>query len=472
MRSNGLITIEDLTNQEILDILDLAKIFRQDLRGYPNLLSGHIMASLFFEPSTRTRGSFESAMKRLGGQTITTADVRGSSIEKGESLADTIRVWSGYCDLVVMRHPWEGSANLAENYSEVPVINAGDGGHEHPTQTLCDLFTLREEHGTLEGLRVALCGDLKNGRTVHSLAFALLRFGAQLIFVPGEGLGLPDHIKQRIESVYDSPIEKVKPIDLDLGALFRDGVPPSGDTSDIDAVYMTPSRPHQLAIYQDEFPTNMTNSKDSLDLYFTRYQKERNSGTARKLYPKVSRQVLRRKGLSKAMIMHPLPRVDEISIELDQDPRSRYFEQARNGVPVRMALLALLLKKKSWSNLAIVNPTKINSGFLVSQVDGVNCSNLNCISQMEPQNCDGKVVVYKDPSVWFLCKYCEREIYVATYVYKGKKVYHRTEELRLHSNEQLGRIRFYFDESEAKKSGLIKSQGRHSDVPQTDKVGT
>ena len=319
---------------------------------------------------------------------------------------------------------------------------------------------------------MVLCGDLKNGRTVHSLTFALLRFGAQLIFVPGEGLELPDHIKQRIESVYDAPIEKVKPIDLDLGALFRDGVPPSGETADIDAVYMTPSRPHQLAIYQDEFPTNLPNSKDSVDLYFTRYQKERDSGTPRKLYPKVSRQVLRRKGLSKAMIMHPLPRIDEISIELDQDPRSRYFEQARNGVPVRMALLALLLNKKPWSSLDIVKQKSCTSESLVSQVDGVSCSNLNCVSQTEPQNCDGEIVVYKDPSTWFLCKYCEREIHVAAYGYKGKKVYHKIKELKLQSHEQLGRIRFYFDESEAKKNGLIKSQRNYGGVSQIDKVGT
>ena len=199
MLNNSLVTIEDLSNQEIEDVLDLAQEFREDLRGHSDMLPGYIMASLFFEPSTRTRGSFESAMKRLGGQTITTADVRSSSIEKGESLADTIRVWSGYCDMMVMRHPWEGAARLAAEYASVPVVNAGDGGHEHPTQTLCDLFTLKAEHGTLDGLRVALCGDLKNGRTVHSLTLALLRFGAQIIFVPGGGLELPEHIKRRIE---------------------------------------------------------------------------------------------------------------------------------------------------------------------------------------------------------------------------------------------------------------------------------
>ncbi|MQF69331.1 hypothetical protein FIM12_03230 [SAR202 cluster bacterium AD-804-J14_MRT_500m] len=471
MRLNGLNTIEDFSNQDILDVLNLAKSFRENLRGYSDLLAGYIMASLFFEPSTRTRGSFESAMKRLGGQTITTSDVRGSSIEKGESLADTIRVWSGYCDLMVMRHPWEGASNLAESYSQVPVINAGDGGHEHPTQTLCDLFTLREEHGTLDGLRVVLCGDLKNGRTVHSLTFALLRFGAQLIFVPGEGLGLPDHIKRRIGSVYGTPIEKVKPVDLDLGALFRGGGPPSKDGTDIDAVYMTPSRPHQLAIYQEDVPRNMTYSKDSVDLYFTRHQKERDSGSPRKSYPKVSRQALRRKGFSKAMIMHPLPRVDEISTELDEDPRSRYFEQARNGVPVRMALLALLLRQKPWSDSHANNATKFTSGFLVAQLEGVNCDNLNCVSQKEPQNCDGKIVVHQGASNWFLCKYCEREVHVSAYVYKGKKIYHDIQQLEVKSYEQLSRIRFYSDWAEAESHGLTRAHEESKDRSKVKEVG-
>ena len=142
-------------------------------------------------------------MNRLGGRTITTTDARSSSMVKGESLADTVRIWSGYADLLVIRHPWEGAARLAAEYSDVPIINAGDGAHEHPTQTLLDLYTLRNEYKTLEGLRIALCGDLKNSRTVHSLIYALVRFGAEIVFVPAQGLELPDHVRHKMETVYD-----------------------------------------------------------------------------------------------------------------------------------------------------------------------------------------------------------------------------------------------------------------------------
>ena len=176
-------------------MLELAREMASDIRGHSSVAQGYIMASLFFEPSTRTRGSFESAMNRLGGRVISTVGTGSSSMEKGETLVDTIRIWSKYSDVITMRHPWEGSARLAADYASVPVINGGDGGHEHPTQTLCDLFTLVAEKGSLEGLRVALCGDLKHGRTVHSLIFGLLRFGAELFFVPGEGLGLPEHVR-------------------------------------------------------------------------------------------------------------------------------------------------------------------------------------------------------------------------------------------------------------------------------------
>ena len=169
MDGNSVVTIEDLTNSQIEDVLDLAAEIDRDRDAFWGLASRRILGSLFLEASTRTRGSFESAMNRLGGRTITTTDARSSSMSKGESLADTVRIWSGYADLIVIRHPWEGAARLAAEYSDVPIINAGDGGHEHPTQTLLDLYTLRNEYKTLEGLRIAICGDLKNSRTVQSL---------------------------------------------------------------------------------------------------------------------------------------------------------------------------------------------------------------------------------------------------------------------------------------------------------------
>ena len=457
MVHKGLLTIEDLSNQEIVDVLDLAQVMGRDLRGQGELAQGYIMASLFFEPSTRTRGSFESAMNRLGGQTITTADARSSSLEKGESLADTMRVWSGYADLIVMRHPWEGAARLAADYADVPVVNAGDGGHEHPTQTLCDLFTLREEHGTLEGLRVALCGDLKNGRTVHSLTFALLRFGAQIIFVPGQGLELPDHVRRRIGDVYKTPIERVRPSEVDLGGLFADNAAGEAVGASLSAVYMTPSRPHQLAMHESDALVRFRRVQTPNAIYVTRMQKERIAqGQERGAYPRVDSRVMSSPALSKAIVMHPLPRVDELSTDMDADPRARYFHQARNGVPVRMALVSLLLGKRTWSEGSM-------DSFMVAPIEvlaeGLVCRNLNCASQRESKSCGGQVLAFPSAPPWFLCRYCERLVPASHFAYKGKRVYHPMEELQLHGVEQLSRLRFFGTSESAEAAGLVEAGG-------------
>ncbi len=198
LRGRNLITIDDFFNEEIEAVLDAAAEMESDLREQAGRLQGAILASLFFEPSTRTRLSFETAMLRLGGQVVSATDVTTSSIAKGESLADTARVVSKFTDLLVIRPPWEGSARLMAAYSDVPVVNAGDGGHEHPRQTLLDLYTLRKEKGGLRGLTVPLCGDLKNGRTIHSLAYAIARFGSNILCLPGEGLGLPDYVTDKL----------------------------------------------------------------------------------------------------------------------------------------------------------------------------------------------------------------------------------------------------------------------------------
>ena len=179
------ISVDDLNLDDIQAIFDTADRIVQDRMSFYGAAAGRIVATLFYEPSTRTRLSFEAAIQRLGGGAISTWDVSASSVSKGESLADTVRVVGAYGDLIVVRHPNEGAAKLAAEYSPVPVINAGDGGHEHPTQTLCDLYTLKERHGSIKGLNVALCGDLQHGRTVHSLAFALARMEANIVFVPG-----------------------------------------------------------------------------------------------------------------------------------------------------------------------------------------------------------------------------------------------------------------------------------------------
>ena len=462
MYNNSLVTIEDLSNEEIEDILDLAQEMQGDLRGFPNLASGYIMASLFFEPSTRTRGSFESAMKRLGGQTITTTGIGTSSLDKGETLADTIRVWSGYADLIVMRHPWEGSARLAADYAQVPVINAGDGGHEHPTQTLCDLFTLRAERRTLQGLKVALCGDLKNGRTVHSLIFGLLRFGAELYFVPGEGLELPDYIKTKIETQYGRPIEKIPAGDFQALYGSTPGDPDTGES--LDAVYVTPSKPHLSALFEDE-PSLEFNAPpgDSVVFYVTRRQSERETGQPgprRSVgnYPRISKAALKKR-FTRAIVLHPLPRVDELSPDMDSDHRSKYFIQAGYGVPVRMALMSLILKLRPWRKAAENNKSSQTEKPLLATVKGIECKNSNCVTRWESPSCDPRFQVYTEPHVRFACLYCEQEIAPVGYRIQqhGIKVYQPIGKLQFKSQHQLFQFRFFSSEEEAEEEGFVRA---------------
>ena len=198
LAGRSLVVIDDLSKQEIEAVFALADETSGSMQKYANACQGKIMASLFFEPSTRTRMSFEAAMHRLGGQVISVMDMENTSLSKGESIADMARIVGSYADIIVIRHPWEGTAKVVADYAGVPVINAGDGGHEHPSQTLCDLYTIRQERHTLEGLKIALWGDLKYGRTTHSLAYALARFGATIHFRPGAGLGLPEHVIRKL----------------------------------------------------------------------------------------------------------------------------------------------------------------------------------------------------------------------------------------------------------------------------------
>ena len=203
----SIVSIDDLSEKEILSIFERADWIQENKSSYFGSARGKILASLFYEPSTRTLFSFETAMQRLDGGVISASDMNTTSASKGESLADTVRVVGGYSDVIVLRHPWEGSAALAAEYSPVPVINAGDGAHEHPTQTLCDLYTLKKHYGTLEGLTVALCGDLRYGRTIHSLAFALAKFRANVVFVPGdETRDVPQYILNRLKRDYGAHI--------------------------------------------------------------------------------------------------------------------------------------------------------------------------------------------------------------------------------------------------------------------------
>src|SRR5512137_537664 len=208
LAGRSLVTMDDLSNDEVEAVFSLADGMAESVSEQAGVCQGKIMASLFFEPSTRTRMSFEAAMLRLGGRLITAVDIGANSLAKGESIAYMARVVGSYADIIVIRHPWEGSAKVVADYAGVPVINAGDGGHEHPTQTLCDLFTLKKEKRSLKGLRIALWGDLKHGRTIHSLTYALARFGAIIYFHSGPGLELPDYVKRKLETEYTGKLER------------------------------------------------------------------------------------------------------------------------------------------------------------------------------------------------------------------------------------------------------------------------
>ena len=306
-RGRSVVSVEDFSKDEILALLDAARHFDRFVsdgaawRPVAPTLSGRVLGVLFFEPSTRTRLSFESAMLRLGGAVLGFADARISSLSKGESLVDTIRVVEGYCDAIVLRHPREGAARLAAETADIPVINGGDGSNQHPTQTLLDLYTIRKSTGRLDGLKVAFMGDLRYGRTVHSLANALLHFDVQLTFVGPESLRLPDSLRQRVEAAGRLGQEVASLDDLD---------------TDVDVLYAT-------RIQKERFP-------DPLD-----YERVRSAY-------RVTRQSIERFG-DDLKILHPLPRVDEVATDVDSFPGAVYFEQARNGVTVRMALLHLIL---------------------------------------------------------------------------------------------------------------------------------
>jgi len=241
LSNRSLITIEDFSNQEIEAVFSLADEMSDSMNAQSNICQGKIMASLFFEPSTRTRLSFEAAMHRMGGNVISVMEAGSTSLAKGESIADMARVVGSYADIIVIRHPWEGAAKVVADYSGIPVINAGDGAHEHPTQTLCDLYTIKKERKTLTGLKIALWGDLKYGRTVHSLAYALARFGAVIHFRCGSGLELPEHVKRKLVTEYGGRLERCD----HLQGINKERFFP------LDAIYITPNSPHQLANLPD-----------------------------------------------------------------------------------------------------------------------------------------------------------------------------------------------------------------------------
>jgi len=295
-----IVSIRDLSRGDMDHVLDMADVMEPLARTGSDMLHGKIMATLFFEPSTRTRLSFESAMTRLGGTALGFAETKGTSVEKGENLADTVRVVENYADVLVVRHPLEGAARMAAEFSKMPVINAGSGAEEHPTQALLDLYTIRKELGKIDGLNIGLVGDLRYGRTVHSLAYALSQYKVNLFLISPEILRTRKEVLEEVS----------KRIEV-------------------------------------EETTSLTQHLRELDvIYMTRVQKERFADLAE--YEKVKGSYrLTNEELAKAkknsIVMHPLPRLDEVAPEIDQTSHAKYFPQVGYGVVLRMALLALLL---------------------------------------------------------------------------------------------------------------------------------
>ena len=408
LANRNLVTIDDLSNGEIEALFSLADEMANSPKEQAGLCQGKIMASLFFEPSTRTRLSFETAMLRLGGRVITAVDIGATSLAKGESIADMAKVVGSYADIIVIRHPWEGAAKVVADYAGIPVINAGDGSHEHPTQTLCDLYTIRKERQTIKGLRIALWGDLKHGRTAHSLIYALARFGATILFCPGPGLEMPENVLRRLSTEYKGDLKRCRNLNQEIEKrLFP-----------IDAIYLTPSSPHQLAMLPDV--SIRVELKAGVDaLYVTRLQRERQAPTVDEQewetgYPVVDKKLLKGKEFKKTLVMHPLPRVDELTHEVDADSRSMYFKQAAYGIPIRMALLALLLGAKEVTIPEEKDSFIRKADYTVYKRDsGVKCPNINCVSNQETEVRYIKPefkIVSREP-LTLRCIYCEHELY-------------------------------------------------------------
>ncbi len=293
-----LITMDDLTNEEIIQILDAANTLLPVARGeaYLPLLQGKVLGNLFFENSTRTRMSFETAMKRLGGEVLNLSTI-GSSVAKGETLYDTMQMVDGYSDIAVIRHPRQGAAQYSADAVNIPILNAGDGAGNHPTQTMLDLFTIREAHGSLEGLNVMMVGDLRYGRTTHSLSHALVRFGAKLTLVSPKSLKMPIEIVSDLKS---------------HGADINETEEMISSISSADVIYMT-------RIQKERFP-----DEDEYNKVADVYKLDASDLVEAK---------------NEMIIMHPLPRVNELHPNVDSTEHAKYFQQAFNGVPTRMALL-------------------------------------------------------------------------------------------------------------------------------------
>lgn len=346
----------DLSVKEIDEIINLALDIIANKPKYSEVCKGKKLATLFYEPSTRTRLSFTAAMMELGGNVLGFSDANSSSVSKGETVADTVRVISQFADIIAMRHPKEGAPLVATQYATIPVINAGDGGHSHPTQTMTDLLTIKREKGRFDNLTVGLCGDLKYGRTVHSLIKALGRYkGVKFVLIAPEELRLPDYIKTNVCDKNGLAYEEVSTIEEAMPQL--------------DVLYMTrvqKERFDDLAQYE--------RLKDSFIL-------------------DEAKMAL---GKPDMIVLHPLPRVNEITYGVDKDPRAAYFRQVENGKFVRMALIYTLLKWREEGKEATENQK-------LELVEGPACRHARCITSEEPVEHH----YYREPDGSCRCIYCE-----------------------------------------------------------------
>jgi aspartate carbamoyltransferase catalytic subunit len=457
------VSINDLSNKEIESIFAIAQSYLDEL-GDPkyrhrigrstDVGSKFILASLFYEPSTRTRLSFESAMLRLGGEIITSDDPTVSSAKKGESLADTIRVIANYADIIVIRHPRDGAARLAAEYSPVPIINGGDGSHEHPTQTLCDLFTLKKKNKHLDKMKVAISGDLKGSRTIHSFVYALARFGAVIDPMPAAGMELPAHVERRLREEFQTRTVSKRSNEA--------------DKSSIDVLYVTSDKPHQQSLFSGpEVDHGFLVQKKIDAVYVTRFQKERWAEEDRP-YLKIDAQFMKDAKYSDASVMHPLPRVGELDIGLDTDRRAVYFQQAAYGVPIRMALITLLLnlrKNKSLQNFSDGFAKPNHAIYTQPSGLGIQCVNENCISRdvSEQQYAANKFYIVRSPHAQecrLRCVYCETDVEEGTaanfvVIDTTKRQYTKGLDILLHaSQDRMKHLVIRESEADAQKHGF------------------
>ena len=357
----SLISILDLSIPELDDLIATANDIIENPEKYAEVCKGKKLATLFFEPSTRTRLSFEAAMLELGGSVLGFSEANSSSASKGESVADTAKVISCYADIMAMRHPRDGAPFVAAQNATIPVINAGDGGHNHPTQTLTDLLTISREKGRLDHLTIGLCGDLKYGRTVHSLIEAMSRYeGVRFVLISPEELKVPDYIKYEV--------------------MDKDGIP-YVETADLEAALPELDILYMTRIQRERFadPYEYERLKDSYVL------------TPEKL----------ESAKSDMAILHPLPRVNEISVKVDEDPRACYFRQALCGKYIRMALIYKLLQETDQPS-----PTKVHPADYL--VNTITCHNPRCITNVE-QELDQVFYPVNPEHGIYRCLYCEEK---------------------------------------------------------------